>query len=158
MSAGTRGRARTTADPHARLLARTRRRLAVVVLVLVGALVLAIGAAIALAAVRVLDDEADRALQASSAAFVARLDGAVGGGGAGGGSEDEGAAATTRQASARPPSRTRSTSSSRPDGALVANPGRVPLTELPDEDAVAAARSTAATCGPWTRAGRASGC
>ncbi len=143
MSAGTRGRARTTADPHERLLARTRNRLAILVLLLVGALIVAIGAAIALAAVRVLDDEADRALQASSSAFVGRLEGAVGGGGSGGGSDgsDDGSSGDN-ETSERPPAESDTYHLVlAPDGSLVSNPGRVPLTDLPDEDAVAAARA-----------------
>jgi signal transduction histidine kinase len=139
VSAGPQGRTRTTADPHARLLARTRNRLAILVLALVGALILAIGASIALAAVRVLDDEADRALQASSSAFVGRLEGAIGGGGPGSGSDGE---SGDDEPSERPPAESDTYHLVLgPDGSLVSNPGRVPLTDLPDEDAVAAART-----------------
>ena len=132
--------ARPTADPHARLLARTRRRLAALVLALVGALVLAIGVATALTAIRVIDAEADRALQASSAAFVARLDGSVGtGAGGSGGSEDEGSGGDAEQ-DERPPAESDTFHLVLgPEGSLIANPARVPLGPLPDTDAVAAA-------------------
>jgi signal transduction histidine kinase len=139
VSGGVRRRTPTAADPHERLLARTRRRLAILILVLVGTLVVAIGAAIALTAVRVLDDEADRALQASSSAFVGRLEGAIGGGGSGGGSDGE---SSDDEPSERPPAESDTYHLVLgPDGGLVSNPGRVPLADLPDEDAVASART-----------------
>jgi signal transduction histidine kinase len=143
---GTAGTAPSaTADPHARLLARTRRRLAAVVLVLVGALVLAIGVATALTAIRVIDAEADRALQTSSDAFVARLDGSVTaapGGGADQGSEDEGVAAQAEQ-DERPPAESDTFHLVlAADGTLVANPARVPLGGLPDADAVTGAAAS----------------
>ena len=135
---------RATSDPHERLLARTRNRLALLVLALVGALVVAIGAAIALTAVRVIDDEADRALQASSSAFVDRLEGAIGGGGqggqggqGGGSDEDE-----DEESSERPPAESDTFHLVLgPEGTLVSNPARVPLADLPDEDAIAAAQA-----------------
>ncbi len=145
---------RREVDPHARLLARTRRRLAAVVLALVGALVLAIGVATALTAVRVIDAEADRALQASSEAFVARLDGSITGAiaspPAGQGASDDVSgdgdsgqgSATEAEEDERPPAESDTFHIVlAPDGALAANPGRVPLGSLPDADAVSAAAS-----------------
>ena len=127
------GRGSSPGDPHARLLSRTRRRLAAVVLLLVGALVVAMGTATAITAIRVLDGEVDRALQASSAAAVGRFDGAPPPSSGGDGGDES---------SERPPAES-DTFHLYLDaaGSLVANPGRVPLASLPDADAVAAARA-----------------
>jgi signal transduction histidine kinase len=120
-------------DPHARLLTRTRRRLAAVVLLLVGALVVGMGTATALTAIRVLDGEVDRALTASSAQAVGRLESAVAPPSSGGDGDES---------SDRPPAESDTFHLYLgPDGSLVANPGRVPLGSLPDAEAVAAARA-----------------
>jgi signal transduction histidine kinase len=107
------------------------------VLLLVGALVLAMGTATALTAIRVLDSEVDRALQASSALAAGRLDSAVPpapSAGDGGDGNDESAE--------RPPAESDTFHLYlKPDGSLAANPGQVPLGSLPDAGAVAAARS-----------------
>ncbi len=165
MTATNGRRPRTTADPHERVLARTRRRLAIVVLALVGTLVVAIGAATALTAVRVLDTEADRSLQASSDAFVARLDGVVtaapassgtttapggttapgasGSGDSGGGDGSEGGGSPSDEKSEHPPAESDTFHLVLgPGGALVSNPAGIPLVSLPDQAAVAAAKAT----------------
>ena len=122
-------------DPHARLLARTRRRLAAVVLLLVGALVVAMGTATALTAIRVLDSEVDRALRASSDVAAGRFDAEVPAPSAGTDTGDEG--------TGRPPAESDTFHLYlKPDGALAANPGQVPLTGLPDAAAVTAAHAT----------------
>ena len=129
------GRGSAPADPHARLLARTRRRLAAVVLLLVGALVVAMGTATALTAIRVLDSEVDRALDTSSALIVSRFDNYVPPPSAGGDNGDE----TTE----RPPAESDTFHLLlNPDGSLAANPGQVPLGSLPDAAAVDAARAS----------------
>ena len=170
MTVATGRRPRTTADPHERLLTRTRRRLAFVVLALVGTLVVAIGAATALTAVRVLDAEADRSLRASSDAFVARLDGVIaaapGAGGVGtssgsgapgsgmsgsgapgsgdqaGGNGSEEGGSPGEEKSERPPAESDTFHLILgQDGSLLSNPARVPLVSLPDQAAVAAANA-----------------
>jgi signal transduction histidine kinase len=155
------GRPRTTTDPHERLLARTRRRLAILVLVLVGTLVVTIGAATALTAVRVLDDEANRSLQASSSAFLGRLDGSITGPAAGvatpaatsspGSSSDEG---TDNENVERPPAESDTFHLVLdPSGMLVSNPARVPLATLPNQAAVEAARASGSDLRTVTESG-----
>ena len=63
------------AGPNASLLARTRRRLALSTLAVVGALVLALGAATAVIGTSILDQEVDRALASASAAYLGQLGG-----------------------------------------------------------------------------------
>ena len=65
----------TDRAPAGRLLASTRRRLAVMTLLLIGALVLAIGAATAFIATRALDQDVDRALDKAAIAESQRLAG-----------------------------------------------------------------------------------
>jgi signal transduction histidine kinase len=132
-AAARQDRGSSPGDPHARLLRRTRRRLAALVLLLVGALVVAMGTATALTAIRVLDSEVDRALQASSAAAVGRADSVTPPSSGGDGGDET---------SERPPAESDTFHLYlSADGGLVANPGRVPLGSLPDADAVASARA-----------------
>lgn len=116
--------------PAARLLASTRRRLAIVTLALIGALVLAIGAATAFVATRALDQDVDRVLEQSATAESQRLAGELPAGG--GDANDE-----------RPPEASDTFFLVLdPSGSLVSNPSGVPRQGLPDEEAVAAARAT----------------
>jgi signal transduction histidine kinase len=116
--------------PASRLLTSTRRRLALVTLALIGALVLAIGAATAFVATRALDQDVDRALQQSASAESQRLAGELPSGG--GDASDE-----------RPPEASDTFFLVLdPSGNLVSNPSGVPRQGLPDEEAVAAARAT----------------
>jgi signal transduction histidine kinase len=105
------------------------------VLLLVGALVVGIGTATAITAIRVLDAEVDRALDASNAALIARFESLVppsSSGGDGGEESEE-----------RPPAESDTFHLFLgPDGSLAANPGQVPLGDLPDATAVAAARES----------------
>ena len=112
-----------------RLLTSTRRRLALVTLVLIGALVLAIGAATAFVATRALDQDVDRVLEQSALAESQRLAGELPTGG--GDASDE-----------RPPEASDTFFLVLdPSGTLVSNPSGVPRQGLPDEEAVAAARA-----------------
>jgi two-component system sensor histidine kinase CiaH len=116
-------------NPTSRLLTRTRRRLFVVTLGLVALLVLGIGAATAFVTLRALDIEVDRALEASvKSAADALHDGLP---------------------SVSEPTDNEDAILASSDtfllvldakGALVANPSRAPLSGLPDEAAVRAAR------------------
>jgi signal transduction histidine kinase len=115
--------------PASRLLASTRRRLAGVTLLLIGALVLAIGAATAFIATRALDQDVDRVLEQSAIAESQRLAGELPTGG--GDTNDE-----------RPPEASDTFFLVLdPGGRLVSNPSGVPRQGLPDEAAVAAARA-----------------
>ncbi len=118
----------SAAGPNAALLARTRRRLALGTLAVLGALVLGLGLATAVIGTTILDQEVDRALQAASDAYLAQLGGEVSHGDGEGSESHEPQASDTfflvLDAS----------------GALVANPSGVPLTGLPDVAAVDAAR------------------
>ena len=122
--------AKTSAGPNAALLARTRRRLALGTLAVLGALVLGLGAATAIIGTTILDQEVERALQAASDAYLAQLGGEVTPGDSEGSESHEPQASDTfflvLDAS----------------GAVVANPSGVPLTVLPDEAAVDAARAS----------------
>jgi len=112
--------------PASRLLTSTRRRLALVTLVLIGALVLAIGAATAFVATRALDQDVDRVLEQSAVAESQRLAGELPSGG--GDASDE-----------RPPEASDTFFLVLdPSGNLVSNPSGVPRQGLPDEEAVAA--------------------
>jgi signal transduction histidine kinase len=116
--------------PSSRLLTSTRRRLALVTLALIGALVLAIGAATAFVATRALDQDVDRVLEQSATAESQRLAGELPSGG--GDASDE-----------RPPEASDTFFLVLdPSGNLVSNPSGVPRQGLPDEEAVAAARAT----------------
>ena len=117
------------AGPNASLLARARRRLALSTLAVVGALVLALGAATAVVGTSILDQEVDRALASASAAYLGQLGGDTG-------QEDHEA----------PESHEPQASDTfflvlDASGALVANPSGVPLAGLPDLAAVNAARA-----------------
>jgi signal transduction histidine kinase len=116
--------------PSSRLLTSTRRRLALVTLALIGALVLAIGAATAFVATRALDQDVDRVLEQSATAESQRLAGELPSGG--GDASDE-----------RPPEASDTFFLVLdPNGNLVSNPSGVPRQGLPDEEAVVAARAT----------------
>ncbi len=125
----------TVTTPSARLLARTRRRLALVTLALIALLVAGIGLATVWTGLAALDINADRALQATADATLARLDGrlptgALPSSGEGSDSEESSpAAAQTFELYLAP------------DGTLVANPLQIRLTGLPDRAAVEAARA-----------------
>jgi signal transduction histidine kinase len=118
------------AGPNAALLARTRRRLALGTLAVVGTLVLALGVATALVGISILDQEVDRALEASSTAYLAQLGGEVKPEDSGESEGHEPQASDTfflvLDAS----------------GAVVSNPSGVPLVGLPDLAAVDAAAQT----------------
>jgi signal transduction histidine kinase len=116
--------------PAGRLLASTRRRLAVVTLLLVGALVLAIGAATALIATTALDQDVDRVLEQSAIAESQRLAGELPTAGGDEGDEQPPEASDTFFLILDP------------GGALLSNPSSVPHLGLPDAAAVAAARAT----------------
>ena len=120
----------TDRAPAGRLLASTRRRLALVTLLLIGALVLAIGAATAFIATRALDQDVDRVLEQSAITESQRLAGELPT--AGGDEGDE-----------RPPEASDTFFLILdPGGVLVSNPSSVPHQGLPDMAAVAAARAT----------------
>ena len=114
------------ADP---LLRATRRRLAVVTLALVGALVLVLGVASALLGLRALDDAVDRALDQAATAEVARLGGEI--------PADSG----DEQDEHPPQASDTFFIVVDPHGQVVSNPSRVPMGGLPDMDAIAAAQS-----------------
>jgi two-component system sensor histidine kinase CiaH len=118
----------TDRAPAGRLLASTRRRLAVVTLLLIGALVLAIGAATAFIATRALDQDVDRALEQAAIAESQRLAGEL---------------PTAGEGDERPPGDSDTFFLIlAPGGGLVSNPSGVPRQGLPDVAAVAAARAT----------------
>ena len=138
---GQRGRPLSTdTDPHGRLLARTRLRLAVVILALVSALVIAIGAVTAFTAIRALDDDVDRALTSATDAFLARGDALIPTPPAGGGGESSDG---SDEPTERPPA-----SSDTfflvldASGAVVSNPSGIPLDGLPDAAAVTSASAS----------------
>ena len=120
----------TATGPSAALLARTRRRLALGTLAVIGTLVLALGAATAIVGTSILRSEVDRALATASDAYLAQLGGEV------------------------PPEQGEDSESHEPQasdtfflvldasGAVVANPSGVPLGGLPDQAAVDAARAS----------------
>ena len=116
--------------PNAALLARTRRRLALATLAVVGALVLALGAATAVVGTSILDQEIDRALESASAAYLGQLGGET--------------VQEDKEASESRPPQASDTFFLVLDatGALVANPSSVPLDGLPDAGAVEAARAS----------------
>ncbi len=119
-------------DPTDRLIESTRRRLATVTLGLVTLLVVATGVATAFAGLRALDSDVDRALQATAASAVSRLEG--------GGPIPQGGA----DREDTPASSDTFLLYLDPSGVVVANPSRVPLTGLPD---AAATRAAAASGG-----------
>ncbi len=119
----------SAAGPNAALLARTRRRLAVGTLAVIGTLVLAIGVATALVGTSILRSEVDRALAAASAAYLAQLDGEVK---TEGGEDSE---------SHVPQASDTFYLVLDASGALVSNPSGVSLEGLPDQAAVSAARA-----------------
>jgi len=112
-----------------RLLADTRRRLFLITFGVVALLVLGIGAVTAVAALRALDADVDRALSAATSAAASRAEGGPPAQNEVGETEEAPAAADTfvlfLDAS----------------GNVVANPSGVPLRGLPDESAVAAAQA-----------------
>jgi two-component system, OmpR family, sensor histidine kinase CiaH len=118
-------------DPTAQLLGATRRRLIAVTLGLVAALVLGIGAATAYVALRALDADVDRALAASVDSAVARLDG-----------EAPQVQESNESDETAPAVADTFLFYLGPAGKEILNPSRVTLTGLPDEAAVAAARTT----------------
>ena len=112
------------------MLSRTRRRLFVFTLGLIALLVVGIGVATAVVALRALDVEVDRALSASVDDAVAALhDGLPSGSEAAGDGEDATLASSDTFLLILGP-----------DGKTVSNPSRVNLEGLPDETAVEAAR------------------
>ena len=116
--------------PNAALLARTRRRLALATLAVVGALVLALGAATAVVGTSILDQEVDRALASASAAYLERLGGEVG-------SDDHEASESHELQGSDTFFLVLDAA-----GALVSNPTGIPLAGLPDLAAVNAARES----------------
>jgi two-component system sensor histidine kinase CiaH len=117
------------AGPNASLLAQTRRRLALSTMAVVGALVLALGAATAVVGTSILDQEVDRALASASAAYLGQLGGETG--------QEDHEASESHEPQASDTFFLVLDAS----GALVANPSGVPLAGLPDLAAVAAARA-----------------
>ena len=122
--------AKAGAGPNAALLRRTRRRLALWTMAVVGTLVIALGAATALVGTTILDREVDRALVASSAAFLEQLGGEARPG-SGEESETGGPQASDTFFLVLAPS-----------GTVVANPSGIPLVGLPDQAAIDAAAAT----------------
>ena len=118
------------AGPNAALLRRTRRRLAVGTLAVVGTLVLVLGAATAIVGTTILDQEVDRALQAASDAYLAQLGGETG--------QEDHEASESHQPQASDTFFLVLDAT----GALVSNPSGVPLVGLPDMAAVDAARAS----------------
>ena len=112
-----------------RLLAVTRRRLFLITFGLTALLVLGIGVVTALAALRALDADIDRALAATAAAAVTRGEGGLPTQGEEGQAEEIPAAADTFVLYLDAA------------GKVVANPSGVPLRGLPDEAAVVSARA-----------------
>lgn len=116
------------AGPNASLLARTRRRLALGTLAVVGTLVLVLGAATAVIGTTILDQEVDRALASASEAYLAQL---------GGEAQPEDHEASE---SHEPQASDTFFLVLDPSGALLANPSGIPLAGLPALAAVNAAR------------------
>jgi signal transduction histidine kinase len=127
------------------LLARTRRRLALGTLAVIGALVLALGAATAIVGTSILRSEVDRALVAASDAYLAQLGGEV--------QPEQGEESESHEPQASDTFFLVLDAS----GALVANPSGVPLGGLPDQAAVDAARASGSDLrtvdanGTWVR-------
>lgn len=117
------------AGRNAALMARTRRRLALGTLAVVGALVLVLGAATAVIGTSILDQEVDRALASASAAYLGQL---------GGEAQPEDHEASE---SHEPQASDTFFLVLDASGALVANPSGMPLVGLPDLAAVNAART-----------------
>lgn len=122
--------------PNAALLARTRRRLAVSTLAVIGALVVALGLATAVIGTTILDQEIDRALQTASAAYLERLSGEIASG------EEEGEPGATAGEQGELQGSDTFFLVLDPAGTVVANPTGVALPGLPDAAAVAAAETT----------------
>ena len=117
-------------DPTSRMLSRTRRRLFVFTLGLIALLVVGIGVATAVVALRALDVEVDRALAGSVDEAAAALhDGLPSSSEAAGDGEDATLASSDTFLLILGP-----------DGKMVSNPDRVNLPGLPDAAAVKAAR------------------
>jgi len=114
--------------PNASLLARTRRRLALGTLAVVGTLVLVLGAATAVIGISILDQEVDRALAAASSAYLSQL---------GGEAKPEENAESEGSAPQASDTFFLVLDAS---GALVANPSGIPLAGLPVLAAADAAR------------------
>jgi signal transduction histidine kinase len=122
---GARPASGTPADP---LLRATRRRLAVTTLLLVGALVVLLGAASAVLGLRALDDSIDRALDQAATAEAQSFGGEVPTAGGDEGDERAPQASDTFFLVLDP------------QGTVVQNPSNVPRGGLPDAAAVSAAR------------------
>jgi two-component system sensor histidine kinase CiaH len=112
------------------VIARTRRRLTLTTLGLIALLVVLLGATTALVGLRVLDDEVDRALDATAQAALHRFQDEPAGSGDGEGDGGEEVAPSTADTFVLYLDRA---------GKVIANPSRVPLAGLPDEAAVASA-------------------
>jgi signal transduction histidine kinase len=121
---------RTATGPSAALLARTRRRLALGTLAVIGTLVLALGAATAIVGTSILRSEVDRALATASDAYLAQLGGEV--------LPEQGEDSESHEPQASDTFFLVLDAS----GAVVANPSGVPLGGLPDQAAVDAARAS----------------
>ncbi len=113
----------TEGDRMDRLVARTQRRLATFMLILVAALLLAVGAATAIVATRLMDANVDRALEAAAAAAIQP-------GEAGEEAEHLPASADTFVLLVDA------------QGGILSNPSGVAVHDLPDTDAVAVAART----------------
>lgn len=116
--------------PNAALLARTRRRLALGTMVVIGALVVAVGAATAVVGISILDQELDRALRAAASAYLEQVGGEV--------TPEEGEVPESHEPQASDTFFLVLDAA----GAVVANPSGVPLVALPDLAAVEAARTS----------------
>jgi signal transduction histidine kinase len=122
--------ARRPSDQVDRLVTATGRRLYITTLGLVALLIVGIGVATAVAGLRSLDADVDRALTATVDAALARLDGEL-------------PSVNEQPETDEPPSGASDTFvlDLRPDGTVVANPSRVALTGLPVADALTVAES-----------------
>lgn len=121
MARRRRGRAR--GDRVDRLVARTQRRLAAFTLLLVSTLLIAVGAATAIVATRLMDENVDRALAAAAAAAISPGDDG----------DDQGHAPGVADTFVL---------FLDAGGQVVGNPSGVTLTGLPDTDALATAQAT----------------
>jgi len=128
-------------DPMDALVVRTRRRLAAVMLLLVAALIAAVGVVTALVGLAALDGSVDRALRAAAATELVRLDGTLPGaaGTSGSGDSEPGEGAGEDRAPASSDTFFLVLS---PGGTSVSNPSRVTLAGLPSAGAVASARAS----------------
>jgi two-component system sensor histidine kinase CiaH len=132
--------------PGARLVSRTRARLAIVLLLLMILLVAGIGIATAYTGLTALDSSVDRSLRTTADATMTRLEGnlpARAGATTGAtGGDGEGDSGDTSTEDVRPASADTFEMFLKPDGTISSNPSRIALAGLPDAAAANAARTS----------------